>query len=99
MANDAIACRVPFVCVQEPGHWQVEMIRKNCERAGLTRTIPIDLFRRGDIAKLIEDQLVNHETDSTQGASNREIQERMRDIDNGMEEAVAQQILEWCPSA
>jgi hypothetical protein len=99
VANDAIACRVPFVCVEEPGHWQVEMIRKNCEREGLTRTIPIDLFRRGDTAKLIEDQLINHETDHTQEASNREIRERMKRIDNGREEAVAQQIVEWCPGA
>jgi UDP-N-acetylglucosamine:LPS N-acetylglucosamine transferase len=99
IANDAIACRVPFVCVQEPGHWQVEMIRKNCEREGLTRTIPIDLFRRGDIAKLISDQLINHETNNTQEASNREIRERMKDIDNGMEDAVAQQIVESCRSA
>jgi hypothetical protein len=94
VANDAIACHVPFVSVEEPGHWQVEMIRKNCEREGLTRTIPIDLFRRGDIAKLIEDQLFNRETNSPQGASNSEIREKMIDIDNGMEDAVAQQILD-----
>jgi hypothetical protein len=88
VANDAIACRVPFVSVEEPGHWQVEMIRKNCEREGLTRTIPIDLFRRGDIAKLIADQLISHE------ANNREIRERMKHIENGREDAVAQQIVE-----
>jgi UDP-N-acetylglucosamine:LPS N-acetylglucosamine transferase len=99
IANDAIACRVPFVCVEEPGHWQVEMIRKNCEREGLTRTIPIEEFRRGDIANLIEDQLFNRETNSPQGASNSEIREKMIRIDNGMEEAVAQQIVEWCPPA
>jgi hypothetical protein len=99
VANDAIACRVPFVCVQEPGHWQVEMIRENCEREGLTRTIPIEEFRRGDIAKLIEDQLINHETNNAQGASNKEIREKMKHIDNGREEAVAQQIVESCPSA
>jgi len=94
VANDAIACRVPFVSVEEPGHWQVEMIRKNCEREGLTRTIPIDLFRRGDIAKLIADQLINHEANNTREAGNREIRERMKRIENGREDAVAQQIVE-----
>jgi UDP-N-acetylglucosamine:LPS N-acetylglucosamine transferase len=99
IANDAIACRVPFVCVEEPGHWQVEMIRKNCERRRLTRTIPIDQFRRGDIAELISDQLIRHEANNTQQASNREIREKMKDIDNGKEDAVAEQIVEWCHSA
>jgi hypothetical protein len=98
IANDAIACRVPFVCVEEPGHWQVEMIRKNCERRRLTRTIPIDQFRRGDIAKLISDQLIRHEANNTQQASNREIREKMKGIDNGKEDAVAGQIVEWCRS-
>lgn len=31
IANDAIACRVPFVCFEEKGHRQVEMIREHCD--------------------------------------------------------------------
>jgi len=90
IVNDAIACRVPFVCVEEPGHWQVEMIRQRCEREGLTRTIRINDFRKGDIEQLISKHLFHME------AENEEIRRRMEDIDNGMADAVARQIIKLC---
>ncbi len=42
--NDAIACRVPFVCVEEKGMSQVEAIMEECVKAKLTRKITWDNF-------------------------------------------------------
>ncbi len=53
IVNDSIACRVPFVCVEEPGHEQVEMIRKTCMEQGLTRTIENKRFTKESICDII----------------------------------------------
>lgn len=90
IVNDAIACRVPFVCVEEPNHWQVEMIRQNCEHEGLTRTIRFADFRDRDIEQLISQHLIAME------AENDTIRMRMKDISNGMEQAVAETIIKSC---
>jgi hypothetical protein len=44
--NDAIAQRVPLILVEEPGHWQVEEIRRACAAAGVARTVSLDRFLR-----------------------------------------------------
>ena len=89
IVNDAIACRVPFVCVEEPNHLQVEMIRQNCEKEGLTRTIRIGDFRDCAIGEIIEKELGNQ-------AGNRRIRKAMQGIRNGMEEPVAATIIQLC---
>ena len=89
IVNDAIACRVPLVCVEEPNHLQVEMIRQNCEKEGLTRTIRIGDFRDCAIGEIIEKELGNQ-------AGNRRIRKAMQGIRNGMEEPVAATIIQLC---
>jgi hypothetical protein len=44
--SDAIAHRVPLILVEEPGHWQVEEIRRSCAAAGLARLASLDRFRK-----------------------------------------------------
>lgn len=87
IVNDAIACRVPFVCVEEPRHRQVEQIRENCMRHRLTRTILVEEFRTTPIDQIIQRELVKHKQD------NRELQERMSKIERGMEKHVIEDIL------
>jgi len=65
------------------------MIRKNCEKAGLTRTIRIDEFRERPIAEIAERELANQ-------AGNTAILEAMQRIRNGMEEPVAAKIIQLC---
>jgi UDP:flavonoid glycosyltransferase YjiC (YdhE family) len=89
IVNDSIACRVPLVCVEEPNHLQVEMIRQNCEKEGLTRTIRIGDFRDCAIGEIIEKELGNQ-------AGNRRIRKAMQGIRNGMEEPVAATIIQLC---
>ena len=87
IVNDSVACRVPFVCVEEPNHLQVEMIRQNCEKEGLTRTIPIGEFRERAIGEIVERELGNQ-------VGNTAILEAMQRVRNGMEEAVAARIIQ-----
>ena len=89
IVNDAIACRTPFVCVEEPNHLQVEMIRQNCEKVRLTRTIRLGEFRERAIGDIIERELGNQ-------AGNTTIPEAMQGIRNGMEEGVAARIIKLC---
>ena len=89
IVNDAIACRVPFVSVEEPNHWQVEMIRTNCMRERLTRTISIAEFRTGDIAQIVERELGNK-------SGNTDIRKRMERISNGREDLVGEEIISRC---
>jgi UDP-N-acetylglucosamine:LPS N-acetylglucosamine transferase len=89
IVNDAIACRVPLVCVEEPNHLQVELIRQNCEKEGLTRTIRIGDFRDCAFGEIVEKELGNQ-------AGNRRIRKAMQGIRNGMEEAVAVTIIQFC---
>jgi hypothetical protein len=89
IVNDAVACRVPFACVEEPNHLQVEMIRQNCQEEGLTRSIRIGEFRERAIGEIVERELGNQ-------AGNTAIREVMQRIRNGMEEAVAERIIQLC---
>ncbi|MHC4477246.1 MAG: hypothetical protein ACYTEL_16490 [Planctomycetota bacterium] len=98
IVNDAIACRVPFVCVEEPKHRQVEMIRKKCMRENLTRTIKIKEFRTGNIATIVEREL-RSEMGNGKSPGNRDIRNRMELIKNGREHFVAEQIIKRCASA
>jgi hypothetical protein len=95
IVNDAIACRVPFVCVEEPNHWQVEMIRENCMHERITRTVPIDEFRTGDIVEIVERELRN-EVGNGKIPGNKEIQDKMNGISNGQEDLVVGQIIAQC---
>lgn len=100
IVNDAIACRVPFVCVEEPNHWQVEIIRKNCMRRRLTRTITIEEFRTGNIAQIVERELHNATGDEKKKIpGNKEIKSRMEQISNGKEDLVAEQIIKRCAAS
>ncbi len=42
--NDAVAHRVPFVCVREPAQLQIEAILGECVARGLTRALEPELF-------------------------------------------------------
>lgn len=44
--NDAIACAVPLVLVEEPGMWQVEQIRQSCLRMGIAEGVSLSEFQR-----------------------------------------------------
>ena len=86
IVNDAIACRVPLVCVEEPGHVQVEMIRENCQNHGLTRRIwhkDFDKHPVEEIEKAFRDR-----------AGNQEIKTKMAEIENHKEFDVADRIVE-----
>jgi len=54
--NDALAFRVPLVLVEEPGHVQVEEIRRSAERLGLCRSVAWEEFRRRGRALLEDDR-------------------------------------------
>jgi hypothetical protein len=87
-ANDAIACRTPMCCVEEPGHWQVENIRINMEEAGLTRTIRLDEFRINPVGILEREVL-------ERGKENSEIKLAMEKIPKEREVFVVNRILEF----
>jgi UDP-N-acetylglucosamine:LPS N-acetylglucosamine transferase len=53
--NDAVACRVPFVCVREPTQRQVAAILAACERQGLTRPIDYDDFLGDPIGTIVRE--------------------------------------------
>jgi hypothetical protein len=89
IANDAIACRTPFVCVEEPNHLQVEMIRQNCGKERLTRTIRMREFSERPIGEIVARELGNQ-------AGNTAIREAMQGIRNGMEEGVAARVIQLC---
>ena len=76
--NDAVACRVPFVCVEEPGHAQVMAILDACEARGLTRRIGWSSF---SAAAILDAWRSAHGTDV------------LRAVPNGAERTVAAAIL------
>jgi len=43
--NDAIACRVPLVLVEEPFMWQVEQIRKSCIKLRIAEGVSLKKFQ------------------------------------------------------
>jgi hypothetical protein len=54
--NDALAFRVPLVLVEEPGHVQVEQIRRSAEHLGLCRGVAWEEFRRHGRSLLEDDR-------------------------------------------
>jgi len=52
--QDAIACRTPLVCAVEPGQWQTEKIRVNCELHGLLRTVPYEAFQAAGVGLVLD---------------------------------------------
>jgi len=44
--NDAIACRVPLVLVEQPGMWQIEQIREACRREKIARVVTLGEFKK-----------------------------------------------------
>ncbi len=87
-ANDAIACRVPICCVEEPHHWQVEAIRRSMESHGLTRTIRLDAFKVDPVAVIRHEVLEEH-------SRNQDIRTSMWKIANQREKEVANQVGEF----
>lgn len=51
--NDAVACRVPFVCVEETTMSQVQEILQACEDRGLTRRILWDKFTEAPMESIL----------------------------------------------
>ncbi|MFW6105398.1 MAG: hypothetical protein ACOC7P_02325 [Chloroflexota bacterium] len=43
--NDAIACGVPLVLVEEPGMWQVEQIRQSCRKMRIAEDVTLKKFQ------------------------------------------------------
>jgi hypothetical protein len=86
--NDAIACRTPVCFVEEPGHWQVEAIRKNMERAGLARTIRLEEFKINPVA-IISRELLENQRD------NAKIKLAMARIPNQREKYVVDIIVDF----
>src|SRR5262249_36991331 len=42
--NNAIACGVPLVLVEERGMWQVELIRQSCLKMGIATSVTLESF-------------------------------------------------------
>jgi hypothetical protein len=82
--NDAVACRVPFVCVREPTQRQVAAILAACERQGLTRPIDYDAFLDDPIGTIV------HELAQTE--ANAAISARARAIPAHGEQTLVQAI-------
>jgi hypothetical protein len=83
--NDAVACRVPFVCVREPTQSQVEEILRSCVERGLTRAIEPEDFEQKPREVILQQYKMI--------AENRDIVTEMRDIPCQGEQAVAQAVL------
>lgn len=86
--NDAVACRVPFACVEEPGQSQIEEILRACCAAGLTRRIPRAEFN-ADPAGVARRQW----DDPSLAAQNRQFAQRMEELPRGAEGTVADGIV------
>jgi hypothetical protein len=43
--NDALACGVPLMLVEEPGMWQVEQIRQSCLRMQVAKGVRLEVFK------------------------------------------------------
>jgi len=83
--QDAIACRTPVVCVEEPGQWQTEQIRKQCTEAKLTRTVKFDVFRYAPLGSVYNELCDDSGNDLITG--------KMKSILNLQETELAQKIL------
>ncbi len=87
-ANDAIATRTPLVCIEEPGHWQVEAIRKSLVREGFARTVTLESFRNNPL-RVIEHELFDNRLD------NEKMRRRLDSIKNRAEQGAVKLILEY----
>jgi len=87
-ANDAIATRTPLVCVQEPGHWQVEAIRSALIKEGLARSVTLEIFRNNPMG-VIEHELIDR------WEENQKMRRRLDSIKNRSETAAVQLMLDY----
>jgi UDP-N-acetylglucosamine:LPS N-acetylglucosamine transferase len=83
--NDAVASRVPFVCVREPTQSQVEEILRACQERRLTRAIEPKDFEEQPMQTILAQYDMKDE--------NNKIAERMKYRPNRGEESVAKAIL------
>ncbi len=88
--NDAVACRVPFVCVPERTQPQVQAILDACLEQGLTRILEERAFREDPAAAVL--------TEAGRIGENRSLVERMQGVPIGGEAVVAQAVLDLLPS-
>jgi hypothetical protein len=86
--NDAVACRVPFACVEEPGQSQIEEILRASCAAGLTRRI-----RKADFDADPPGVARQQWDDANLAAENREFRRRMEIVGRGAETAVAAEVV------
>lgn len=84
--NDAVACRVPLVCVPERTQPQVEAILDACLAEGLARAADPDAFREDPLETLL--------AEARRVEENRALAERMRLIPTGGEAAVSEAVLQ-----
>jgi hypothetical protein len=84
--NDAVACRVPFVCVREPTQSQVEEILRKCEEMELTRAIEPKDFEERPTNVILEHYEMTKANDY--------IKENMREIPCQGEQRIAREIQE-----
>jgi hypothetical protein len=69
--NDAVACRVPFVCVEEPTQPQVQAIMNACIARGFTRSIAPGDFEKHPLPVILEEFHKTVENESIIAAMSR----------------------------
>ncbi|MCP5116766.1 MAG: hypothetical protein GY953_38555 [bacterium] len=84
--NDAVAHRLPFVCVREPAQSQIEGILGDCEALRLTRAVPIEAFRDDPLGTLLAEQRWLSDNSAT-------LHRRMRHIPSNGARWMARQLL------
>ncbi len=85
--NDAVACRIPFVCVEELGQTQVELILKACEAKKLTRRIRWRRFQREPV------QVARSQWEKKSNRlENRQFVMRLREIPSQTEKWLVQEL-------
>lgn len=84
--QDAVACRTPVVCVDEPGQWQTEKIKETCRLHGISSTVWYEAFKGAAIGP-VERHLVDKATTS-------ESVEFMKKYSVKREEHIGKKILE-----
>ena len=83
--NDAVACRVPFVCVREQTQPQVEAILEACLQCGFTRELDSAAFLADPAGAVLRELCREKE--------NRAMADRMGEVPVGGEDVVAAEIL------
>jgi UDP-N-acetylglucosamine:LPS N-acetylglucosamine transferase len=85
--NDAVACRVPFVCVDEPGQAQVREILDACVERKLTRSIPWDRFLKDPVGTARSQW-----EDESNRLKNHDLTTRLRAIPNQAEKVIVEAV-------